>query len=509
MSSPFDIFDQLSVAETQGDSASATPKPPVPTIERRLASVEKLPAARSSRPSPEVPDPVITARAMCADPNRRAYFGARGAVYLSDLAHDFARCFDSHIRRGQDGIWVYSHGVWSPVGDTGSMVLAALMGDDWSAALEERVLAFIARQPEFPTIMNDPRSDGWWNWVNFTNGHYEWTTDRLVPHSPERPSTWQLTVPFRSGPAPMWEQFLQEVLPADMLAPDANGVAPWQEDLGYLLLPGNPWHSAFLLRGAGRNGKGVWMSVIQRIAGRYSGVSLEDIASSSRSRFRTHALYGSPLNVCGEIDAKYMGETAMFKALTGGDPMLFERKFGMPFTAIPWATFVFSANKDFRASDNSVAFWDRWQVRWFPRYIPEEQRDPSLAERIYHHEGPQIAGLAMAGLRNLMARGRFVETPSSAEAKQRFRMHSDHVSRFIDERCRFTSVAKDTTTRTQLLQSYKQWCADEQEQYPVRATELYEAVRSAAVLSGIPEDRIERKVQGTRGFGHLSIEDRS
>ena len=88
-------------------------------------------------------------------------------------------------------------------------------------------------------------------------------------------------------------------------------------------------------------------------------------------------------------------------------------------------------------------------------------------------------------------------------------MHSDHVSRFIDERCRFTSVAKDTTTRTQLLQSYKQWCADEQEQYPVRATELYEAVRSAAVLSGIPEDRIERKVQGTRGFGHLSIEDRS
>ncbi|MCA9056477.1 MAG: hypothetical protein KDA75_21765, partial [Planctomycetaceae bacterium] len=397
----------------------------------------------------------------------------------------------------------------SPVGDTGSMVLAALMGDDWSAALEERVLAFIARQPEFPTIMNDPRSDGWWNWVNFTNGHYEWTTDRLVPHSPERLSTWQLTVPFRSGPAPMWEQFLQEVLPADMLAPDANGVAPWQEDLGYLLLPGNPLHSAFLLRGAGRNGKGVYMSVVQAISGRTSGVSLEDIASPDRSRFRTYDLYGSPLNICGEIDPRYMRDTATFKALTGDDPMQFERKFGKPFTARSWATLVFSANKDFRASDNSVAFWDRWQVRSFPNYIPDHQRDPGLGERLFREEGPQIAALAMAGLRNLMTRGRFVETSSSADVKRRFRMHSDHVGRFIDERCRFTSVAKDTTTRAQLLEAYKQWCGDEQERFPVRATELYEAVRSAAVLSGIPENRIERKVQGTRGFGHLSIEDRS
>ena len=86
-------------------------------------------------------------------------------------------------------------------------------------------------------------------------------------------------------------------------------------------------------------------------------------------------------------------------------------------------------------------------------------------------------------------------------------MHSDHVGRFIGERCRFTEDAKDSTTRTQLVAAYQQWCDDEQERYPVRTAELHEAVRTAAVLAGIPADRVERKVNGTRCIAHMSIEE--
>lgn len=509
MSSPFETFDQIpQEVPRKVDDSQSDVEPPSRGV-TNLTSVQAKPQSSPGTPDRDLPEPVIVARALAADPASRGYLGAHGATHLADLARDFIACFGGRICRGPDGIWVYANGVWSPGARTASMVLAALLKDQWSAALEDKILDFLQRQPDHPEISNDPGSDDWSDCVNFLNGRYVWPTGELLPHTPETLSTWQLTVPFEPGEALMWDQFLVEVLPEDMLVPDENGIAPWQEDLGYLLLPGNPFHSAFLLRGSGRNGKGVWMSVIQRIAGRYSGVSLEDIASPNRSRFRTYGLYGSPLNICGEIDAKYMGETAMFKALTGGDPMQFERKYGMPFTAIPWATFVFSANKDFRASDNSIAFWDRWQVRSFPKYIPEERRSPDLALRIYAREGPQIAALAMAGLRNLTARGRFVETRSSAEAKERFRMHSDHVGRFIGERCRFTEDAKDSTTRTQLVAAYQQWCDDEQERYPVRTAELHEAVRTAAVLAGIPADRVERKVNGTRGFAYLSIEEQS
>ncbi|MDP9460457.1 MAG: hypothetical protein M3Q22_09470 [Actinomycetota bacterium] len=78
---------------------------------------------------------------------------------------------------------------------------------------------------------------------------------------------------------------------------EVDGVAAWQEDLGYLLLPGNPLHVAFLFRGDGRNGKGVLMDVMRALVGpgAVSSLSLEDMVSD-RARFRLVGLVGSALN---------------------------------------------------------------------------------------------------------------------------------------------------------------------------------------------------------------------
>ncbi len=129
------------------------------------------------------------------------------------------------------------------------------------------------------------------------NGLLPWRTDDLLPHDPKVLSTWRL--PFAYVPqaaCPAFRQFLAEVLPADMLE-EVDGVAAWQEDLEYLLLPGNPLHVAFLFRGDGRNGKGVLMDVMRALVGpgAVSSLSLEDMVSD-RARFRLVGLVGSALN---------------------------------------------------------------------------------------------------------------------------------------------------------------------------------------------------------------------
>ena len=459
-----------------------------------------------SRASEEgIPDAVAIARGLAADPDRRGYFGPHGRIELAALAADVVRCFDGHVCRGPDGLWVYGKGLWIPAGETVSMVIAALLQEYWTKHLEETVLGYLQRLPEFSVMQNHPEDDGWQHLVNFSNGLYDWRTGGLTPHHPDALSTWQLTVPYAPGSAPMWMEFLEQVLPPDMLTTGEGGVAPWQEDFGYLLMPGNPLHRAFLLRGPGRNGKGVWMSVLGRIAGRFSALTLEDLSDAGRSRFRLVDLFGSPLNIAGEIDPSYLKNTATFKQMTGGDEMTFEPKFKGTFKARVWAVAIFSANEDFRAKDNSVAFWDRWEVRHFPNVIEESRRDPSLARRIFDEEGPQIAALAMEGLHSLMQRGAFRRRPSSETVKDDFRRTSDHLVRFLEERVTFTGRHQDRVPREGLMKAYKQWCDDEQERSK-RASDLYAALLAAAAQRGLP-DISTKTGGGTRGFSHVTLED--
>ncbi len=267
-------------------------------------------------------------------------------------------------------------------------------------------------------------------------------------------STWQLPVAYEpEATCPTFRRFLTEVLPGDMLE-EVDGVAGWQEDLGYLLLPGNPLHVAFLFRGDGRNGKGVLMDVMRALVGpeAVSSLSLEDMVSD-RARFRLAGLVGSALNLCGELDPKFLTSTAAFKGLTGGDVVQVERKNRDSFDYRPWATPVFSANDDFASVDCSTAYFERWQVRSFPRVIPAERRDPKLAARITATELPGIAAAAIVGLRSLMTRGHFREVESAARQKRQFQRHSDHVARFIEER--IIADPAQSTQRPALYQSYR------------------------------------------------------
>lgn len=264
-----------------------------------------------------------------------------------------------------------------------------------------------------------------------------------------------MQLPVRWDPdaeCPEFERFLAEVLPADCVEPSEEGPGFIWELLGYCLYSGNPHHVAVLLFGNGRNGKGALLRTIERLVGarNTSSVPLHDL---SENRFRTATLYGRLLNLAGDLDARWLANTATFKAITGGDTVQAEHKYGAAFDFTPWALPVYSTNKAFGSADSSEGYLARWVVVPFPNsFLGREDR--RLDDRLQRRE--ELEGVlrrAARALPALMERGRLPEPESVRAAKHRFITSGDSLRSWLDECC---VIDRDEwTPRTHLWSSYE------------------------------------------------------
>jgi P4 family phage/plasmid primase-like protien len=218
---------------------------------------------------------------------------------------------------------VYREGRWERGGgEVPAEATTVLLHNRFRVSHLNNVVSVLRFRPGVRRIDGSPTP----RWINVPNGLLDWRTRELHPHTPDVLSTVQL--PVRWDPAadcPAFEQFLGEVLPADCLAPADGGPGFIWELLGYCLYSGNPHHVAVLLFGNGRNGKGALLRVLGRLAGarNTSSVPLHDL---SENRFRAATLYGRLLNIAGDLDARWLANTATFKAITGGDTVQAEHK---------------------------------------------------------------------------------------------------------------------------------------------------------------------------------------
>ena len=120
------------------------------------------------------------------------------------------------------------------------------------------------------------------------------------------------------------------------MLPDPGMVDFAWEVVGYLLMNGNPLHRAFLLVGAGRNGKSTFLRLVEHLLGRAdcSSVPLQKLGDGHR--FASAEMFMKSANVCGDLAATHLKDTSTFKQVTGGDPVFAERKIRDPFEFIYW-----------------------------------------------------------------------------------------------------------------------------------------------------------------------------
>jgi len=418
-----------------------------------------------------------------APPHPARYFGEKNSLLAATLAGD-AGGIGPLALGADDRMWAYRGGVWRPDPHVVRERCVFLLGERYRPG-HAKTAEDIARHRS-PTIASEPVE----RWVNFRNGLLDWRAGVLADHTPDARSTVQLAVEWDpEARCPAFERFVAEIVAPDVVE------TVW-ELVGYLMYSGNPLHKAVMLTGTGRNGKGTFLRAMVALLGRANctAASLHDLVNT---RFTTASLFGKLANIAGDIDGGHLENTAVFKAITGGDMISAEHKNRDRFDFTPWAVPAFSANKIPSSADTTIGYLSRWLVINFPNdFTGRENRGLDQLLRA----PAELAGVAARGLRalpGLLERGDFAETESSRAAREEFARRVDQVRAWLDD-CAEIGPGLPFAPRTELYQAYQRWAARDGHR-PVRAAEFYDRLEAAG---GEPA-----KQAGTRGFRRVKVLD--
>ncbi|MFZ3315387.1 MAG: phage/plasmid primase, P4 family [Mycobacterium sp.] len=426
------------------------------------------------------------------DEAQESDFFGKGGLLAMDLAEAVMGAVRCGFNDTTGMFYVYRGGVWEPKVDPIEAEIGRLLGNRYRKSHKGNVLDLIRLSKTTLRITDEPRPDH----INTPNGMVDWRTGDLLGHSPDYLSTVQLPVEYDvAADCPAFETFLTQVLPADCYMPtqDSPQGFIW-ELIGYAMYSGNPLHIAILLRGIGRNGKGTLIRLLKALLGarNTSAVGLHDLTGN---RFRTATLYGRLANLAGDLDSKWINDTAAFKAITGGDTVQAEHKYGAPFDFTPWALPIYSANKPFGSADSSEGWHARWVVVPFPNnFLGCEDR--TLDTKL--QTDAELRGIMARGIRalpDLMDRGRLPQPTSVTEAKEAFIVASDAIRAWINECCRLHDDAP-FIPRPLLYQAYRSYATSiDNSPKPLGSREFYNRLEQ---IKGIT--RCKKVVEGFKGI---------
>jgi putative DNA primase/helicase len=343
------------------------------------------------------------------------------------------------------GEWVYEAGVWCYRPDEVVRRTVRVLGDRFNTSHSSTMKLAVLHGVELPHIRREADQEN----INLLNGMLEWRTLELKPHQPEYMSTVQLPVEYSpEALCPNFDKWVDEVIQKDCQQ-------IFWEFLGYMMMSGNPLQVAILLYGVGGNGKGTVLRLLAQMLGK-NNISNVDLKSISENKFAMADMFGKIANIAGDIDAKYLNDTAQFKQITGEDTVRAEKKFKDSFAYNPWAVPVFSANKLWRSADDTEGYLRRWII------IPlstELDRSKNFDENVLWAEASGIFNKAIANLQVLIARGKFSPTGSALEVMDEFRTQNDPVRLWLkDESSIYVNLPNSRMLRESVYENYRWWC---------------------------------------------------
>jgi len=304
--------------------------------------------------------------------------------------------------------------------------------------------------------------------IAFENCMFDWKALRCEEHNPER-------LVFHYIPHPIDVDLLSEALAKGELTEGfvkvhipktLEAFKQWAGDkwiklleiVGYVLYP-QPWKKAFLLvdadsRGQGDTGKSTFIQLLELVLGRenYSNVSLQALTDPER-RFQAVKIHRKLANFYADLPQTAVEDLGEFKVLTGGDALTLERKFGQPFTWVPYTKFIFSANTPPPIPDGKVdeAWLKRWDVIEFIGSFKEKIEGFHLTLK---DEIPKLIALGIAAFNNVRARGFFSFELSPEEVRAAWLARYDTVFAFVNWARGNNMLVREPTARVRVSELY-------------------------------------------------------
>jgi putative DNA primase/helicase len=232
-----------------------------------------------------------------------------------------------------------------------------------------------------------------------------------------------------------------------------------QRAVGYSLSGDVSEQCLFILIGTGANGKSTFINALQNMFGDYAGstpmhtLTVMPFSNGGQSNDLA-SIEGRRFVSASDGEAGQALAEAKIKHMTGGDEISCRALYKNYRSYRPQFKLWIATNDLPNVKGSDAAIWRRIRVIEYPVTIPEEQRDPGLAEELAA-EAPGILNWALQGYRDWKKSG-LRAPPEICEATSSYRRDNDLVGQFIDARCE-VGEGLEATTKS-LYDAYCGWC---------------------------------------------------
>jgi putative DNA primase/helicase len=337
--------------------------------------------------------------------------------------------------------------------------------------------------------------------LNFRNGTVDLRTGILHPHCRQQFLTKLLHHDYRpNARCPQWQRFLRQAM---------NGhstlVRYLQLALGYSMTGCIIEKAVFVLFGSGSNGKTTMLATFRKIIEEYAILLQADTLMVRQESNSTQAdladLRGARFVMTSETEDGQRLAQGKLKRITQGMGVIkavrkYENPIEFPETHKLW---VDTNRKPVITDSEDLATFNRLHPIPFTVQIPKDQIDRELPTKLLS-EAEGILAWAVQGAKLWYQHG-LTKPPVVEIANEEWRMESDRLSRFFDERCKSGGSAGGE----ELHDAYKLWAEKWGEKRILTCQEFaariidQPGVRKRRTKRGVVYDGIQLRTNGRIG----------
>lgn len=276
--------------------------------------------------------------------------------------------------------------------------------------------------------------------INLKNGTFVINSTQFFIRDFDQNDFLRYQLPFeynKEAKCPIFNNFLNRVLP------DKEQQNILAEYIAYVFIKHKTLklEKCLVLYGKGANGKSVFFDIINELLGpeNISSFSLQSL--TNETGYQRASLGAKLLNYASEISSHM--DSSYFKQLVSGEPIEARLPYGSPFILEDYAKFIFNANELPRDVEQNEAFFRRFIIINFEVTIPEEERDPDLAQKIIKDELPGVFNWVLVGLTRLLDQKKFTISNIIKNTIDEYKLNSDSVNLFLEDKLYETSAVNE------------------------------------------------------------------
>jgi P4 family phage/plasmid primase-like protien len=290
------------------------------------------------------------------------------------------------------------------------------------------------------------------NLIAVQNGILDVNEKKLLDFTPDYVFFNKLPVRFdKDAKCAEWDKFLEEVLSKER-------AEYLQRLVGSCLRRDCSFQKAGLLYGKGGEGKSTFLKTIVALLGRENCENFT-LQQLTEDQFAAVNLYKKLANICPDIPYKGLNNSSLFKAFVAGDPVNARSLHRQYIKFIPYATWLFSANRIPKTFDLSDGFFDRWVlIKFSGKNYRDTGDEIQNYEKIFIDNPEEMSGIlnwAIDGLFKADLYG-FCDVRNT---KAEWLKYSDSVFAFIVDKLQ-KAGKEDYLLKDDLYTAYLHYCSE-------------------------------------------------